>query len=352
MPNQHFLTTRDWSRAEIDALLDTASSFKREHPGPLLAGKSVALVFFNPSLRTRTSMELGVWRLGGHAVVLEPGKAAWPIEFAPGAIMDGDAEEHVREVARVLSSYCDLIAVRKFPGFQDWSVDRLDTAINAFAEHATVPVMNLETIEHPCQELAHALALRERLGTLENKKYVLTWTHHPKPLNTAVANSSLLIATKLGMDVTLLCPDDRYLLDERYMTASRDNAEAQGGSLTVSHDIDAAYEGADVVYAKSWGALPFYGNWASEKPIRDQNRHFIVDERKMARTNNALFSHCLPMRRNIKATDAVVDSPNSIVIEEAANRLPTQQAVMATLLNATTPTLAPTSTLKRKHTHA
>ncbi len=352
MLNHNFLTTRDWSRAEIDALLDTAASFKREHPGPMLSGKSVALVFFNPSLRTRTSMELGVWSLGGHAVVLEPGKAAWPIEFTPGAIMDGDAEEHVREVARVLSEYCDLIAVRKFPGFQDWSVDRLDTAINAFAEHATVPVMNLETIEHPCQELAHALALRERLGTLENKKYVLTWTYHPKPLNTAVANSSLLIATKLGMDVTLLCPDERYLLDERYMTASRKNAEAQDGSLTVTHDIDAAYEGADVVYAKSWGALPFYGNWSNEQPIRDQNRHFIVDERKMALTNNALFSHCLPMRRNIKATDAVVDSPNSIVIEEAANRLPTQQAVMATLLNTTTPALAPTSTPKRKHTHA
>jgi N-acetylornithine carbamoyltransferase len=334
MTNRDFLTTRDWSRTEIDALLEMASDFKRESPGGLLAGKSIALLFFNPSLRTRTSMELGAWQMGAHAVVLEPGKGAWPIEFGDGALMDGDAEEHVREAARVLSEYCDLIAVRKFPGFEDWSVDRLDAPIKAFAKHATVPVMNLETIEHPCQELAHALALRERLGSLEGKEYVLTWTYHPKPLNTAVANSSLLIATKLGMNVTLLCPDERYILDERYMTAAQENAAAQGGSLSVSHDIDGSYEGADVVYAKSWGALPFYGNWAEEKAIRDKHKQFIVDERKMALTNNALFSHCLPMRRNVKATDAVVDAPNSIIIEEASNRLPTQQAVMATLLGA------------------
>jgi N-acetylornithine carbamoyltransferase len=341
MTNPNFLTTRDWSRTEIDALLEMAASFKSGMPSRSLEGKTVALLFFNPSLRTRTSMEIGVWQMGGHAVVLEPGKAAWPIEFADGLVMDGDAEEHVREAARVLSEYCDLIAVRKFPGFQDWSADRLDAPIKAFAKHATVPVMNLETIEHPCQELAHALALRERLGSLEGKRYVLTWTYHPKPLNTAVANSSLLIATKLGMDVTLLCPDERYILDDRYMTAAGEIAHEQGGSLTVSHDIDTAYAGADVVYAKSWGALPFYGNWADEKPIRDASKHFIVDERKMAMTNNALFSHCLPMRRNIKATDAVVDSPNSLIIEEAANRLPTQQAVMATLLGAQKNTLTP-----------
>lgn len=334
MPHQHFLTTRDWSRPDIDALLSLAAEYKQRTPTGLLEGKSVALVFFNPSLRTRTSMELGAWQMGAHAVVLEPGKAAWPIEFNDGAVMDGDAEEHVSEAARVLSSYCDLIAVRKFPGFQDWSIDRLDTAINAFARHATVPVMNLETIEHPCQELAHALALQERLGDLQNKKYVLTWAYHPKPLNTAVANSSLLIASKLGMDVTLLCPDERFLLDGRYLHEAQQNADAQGGSLTISHDIDEAYADADVVYAKSWGALPFYGNWDAEKPIRDQHQHFMVDEHKMALTNNACFSHCLPMRRNMIASDAVADSPNSLIIEEASNRLPTQQAVMSTLLGA------------------
>lgn len=333
---KHFITTQDWSYDDLSALLTHASSLKRDPVQPLLKGKSVALVFFNPSLRTRTSFEIGAWQMGGHAVVLEPGAGAWEMAFGPGEVMDGSAEEHVSEAARVLSRYCDLIGVRCFPKFKDWSVDREDRVIRAFAQHATVPVINMETITHPCQELAHVLALRERFGTddLRGKKYVLTWTYHPRPLNTAVANSAALIATRAGMDVTLLCPDERYALDERYMDHAAKNAEAAGGSFTMSHDIDAAYGGADVVYAKSWGALPFFGNWEEEKPIRDANRHFIVDERKMSMTNNGVFSHCLPARRNIKATDAVMDGPNSLIIEEAENRLHVQKALMAALVGA------------------
>ncbi|CAM5563720.1 N-acetylornithine carbamoyltransferase OS=Rhodanobacter lindaniclasticus OX=75310 GN=argF'PE=3 SV=1 [Rhodanobacter lindaniclasticus] len=189
----------------------------------------------------------------------------------------------------------------------------------------------METITHPCQELAHALAMRERLGDLTKKKYVLTWTYHPKPLNTAVANSALLIATKMGMDVTLLCPTPDYVLDERYMAFGRLNAEQNGGSLKVSHDIEEAYAGADVVYAKSWGALPFFGRWEQEKPVREASKHFIVDEAKMALTHHGLFSHCLPLRRNVKATDAVMDAPYCFAIDEAENRLHVQKAVMATL---------------------
>jgi N-acetylornithine carbamoyltransferase len=331
---KHFLNTQDWSRAELDALLTQAALFKRNRLGNELKGRSIALVFFNPSLRTRTSFELGAFELGGHAVVLAPGKDAWPIEFDPGTVMDGDAEEHIAEVARVLSRYVDLIGVRAFPNFVDWSLDRQDKVLRGFAEHATVPVINMETITHPCQELAHAQALQERFGTqdLRGRKYVLTWTYHPKALNTAVANSALTIATRLGMDVTLLCPTPEYVLDERYMGWARQNAAESGGSLTVSHDIDSAYAGADVVYAKSWGALPYFGNWEAEKPVRDGFRHFIVDERKMALTNNGLFSHCLPLRRNVKATDAVMDSPNCIAVDEAENRLHVQKAVMAALV--------------------
>jgi N-acetylornithine carbamoyltransferase len=137
------------------------------------------------------------------------------------------------------------------------------------------------------------------------------------------------------MDVTLLCPNEQYLLDERYMGWAQQNVAESGGSLQVSHDIDAAYRDADVVYAKIWGALPFFGNWADEKPMRDEYKHFIVDERKMALTRDGgkgLFSHCLPLRRNVKATDGVMDSPNCIAIDEAENRLHVQKAVMARLL--------------------
>jgi N-acetylornithine carbamoyltransferase len=147
-----------------------------------------------------------------------------------------------------------------------------------------------------------------------------------------VANSALLIATRMGMDVTLLCPTPDYVLDERYMAFGRLNAEQNGGSLKVSHDIEEAYAGADVVYAKSWGALPFFGRWDEEKPIREANRHFMVDEQKMALTNHGLFSHCLPLRRNVKATDAVMDAPYCIAIDEAENRLHVQKAVMASLI--------------------
>jgi N-acetylornithine carbamoyltransferase len=332
MTLRHFITTQDFSRVELDALLEQAAAFKRDRIGDQLAGKSIALLFFNPSMRTRTSFELGAHQLGGHAIVLAPGKDAWPIEFELGTVMDGEAEEHVAEVARVLSRYVDLIGVRAFPKFRDWNEDRKDTVIRAFARHATVPVINMETITHPCQELAHVMALREHLRELRGRKYVLTWTDHPKPLNTSVANSALLIATRYGMDVTLLCPTPEYVLDERYMQAARENAEANGGSLRVSHDIEESYRGAHVVYAKSWGALPYFGRWEQEKPIRDAHRHFIVDEKKMALTNNAVFSHCLPLRRNVKATDAVMDSPRCIAIDEAENRLHVQKAVMAALV--------------------
>ena len=333
MTTRHFLSTQDWSRADLDALLAQAAAFKRTKAGRELAGKSIALLFFNPSMRTRTSFELGAFQLGGHAIVRAPGKDAWPIEFDVGAAMDGEAEEHVAEVARVLSRYVDLIGVRAFPKFQDWSVDREDRVIRAFAKYATVPVINMETITHPMQELAHILALQQHFGTtdLRGRKYVLTWTYHPKPLNTAVANSALQIATRYGMDVTLLCPTPDYVLDTRYMDFARANVAENGGSLSVSHDPDSAYRGAHVVYAKSWGALPYFGRWADEKPIRDAHKHFIVDERKMALTDGGVFSHCLPLRRNVKATDAVMDSTACIAIDEAENRLHVQKAVMAKL---------------------
>ena len=180
-------------------MLDDARALKAGLRGNELEGKTIGLLFFNPSLRTRTSFEIGARQLGGAAVILEPGKGAWPIAFEPGVVMDGDEEEHISEVARVLSRYCDLIGVRAFPKFQDWSKDREDRVVRSVAAYATVPVINLETITHPCQELALMLALQEKFGgQVDGKKFVLTWTYHPKPLNTAVANSALMIAARSG----------------------------------------------------------------------------------------------------------------------------------------------------------
>ena len=334
---KHFLNTADWSRAELQAMLDDAKAMKAAPFGDALKGKTVALLFLNNSLRTRTSFDVGAQQLGGHAVVLSPSGGMWPLEFEDGAVMDGEAEEHVKEAAKVLSRYCDMIGIRAFPKFVDWKEDRKDKILNAFARYADVPVINMETITHPCQEMAHVMALQERfdlddLGPMDGKKFVLTWTYHPKPLNTAVANSALMIAAKFGMKPTLLCPTEDYILDERYIEQASKDAGANGHALTITHDIDEAYDGADVVYAKSWGALPYFGNWAPEKPIRDAHKHFIVDADKMRKTNNALVSHCLPMRRNVKMTDAVFDGPTCIAYDEAENRLHVQKAIMKALV--------------------
>lgn len=307
---------------------------KRDPILPRLQGRTLALLFLNPSLRTRASFQIGAAQLGATAVVLEPGNGVWGIEFDPGKVMDGDAEEHIVEVASVLSRYCDLIAMRAFPGFKNWQYDRDDPLIKTLARHSRVPVINMETIIHPCQELALAMTLQEKLGALKGRKLCLTWTWHPQPLSTAVPNSIAMIATKLGMEVTLLCPNPDYVLDERFMKAAQENAAASGGRLTVSHEIEDGYTGADVVYASSWGALPYYGNPEKEWSLSRAYRRFIVDERKMALTNNAILSHSLPVRRNVEATDAIMDSPAWVAIDEAENRLHVQKALMLSLLRA------------------
>ena len=161
---RHFLNTFDWTRPELQSMVDEGRRLKASPYGNALEGKTVALLFLNNSLRTRTSFDVGANQLGGHAVVLSPSGGMWPLEFEDGAVMLDDAEEHVKEAAKVLSRYCDLIGIRAFPKFENWEEDRKDTILQAFATHADVPVINMETITHPCQELAHVMALQERLG--------------------------------------------------------------------------------------------------------------------------------------------------------------------------------------------
>jgi len=328
----HFLSTENWSQDDLQTILEQAKQLKEQPLNNTLKGKSIVMLFLNPSMRTRTSFQLGMQQLGGIAIVLQPGKDAWGIEFKPNVLMDGEAEEHIIEVAGVLSRYSDLIALRAFPSFTDWSDDRQDKLINALAKYASVPVVNMETIVHPCQELALMQTMQEKLGKVQNKKFVLTWAYHPKPLNTAVANSAALISTKFGMDVTLLCPDEHYLLDTHYMSKAQEFAKTYGGRFTVTHDIQEAYEGADFIYAKSWGSLDFYQDPVKDMAHRKQYQHFTVNQEKMAMTNNAYFSHCLPLRRNIQATDTVMDAAYCVAIDEAENRLHAQKALMMKLI--------------------
>ena len=329
-----FLSTIEMSREEIEQVLESALRFKRrEDDSKPLNGKSVALVFFNPSLRTRASMQVGIYELGGNAVVLEPGTTSWTLEHREGAVMDGDKTEHVVEFVRVLERYCVAIGVRTFAALKNWAEERTDPVLNSFAKYASVPIINLESaMHHPCQSLADMLTIREKLGA-ERKRVVLTWAWHPKPLPMAVPNSFALAAAQMGHDVVIAHPPE-YDLDEELIETSLRFASESGGSLEVTSDIDAAFSGAQVIYAKSWGAKNFYGNSEQETITRAQyRRKWIVNEEKMGRTNNAIFMHCLPVRRNVIVTDAVIDSPASVAIDEAENRLHVQKAVLARMLS-------------------
>src|SRR5215207_1063081 len=299
----HFLNTIALTRAQIDQLIDSALRFKRgEDRSQPLAGKSVALVFFNPSLRTRASMQVGIYELGGNAVILEPGTTSWTLEHREGVVMDGNKTEHLKEFVRVLERYVSAIGVRTFAELKDWETERTDPILNAFAEYASVPVINLESaMHHPCQAMADMMTIRERLGG-EKKKVLLTWAWHPKPLPMAVPNSFALAAAQFGHDLRIAHPKG-YELDEELLKEIETEAKTNGGSLEIKNDVFAAFDDAEVVYAKSWGSKNFYGNANKDIREREVYRHrWIVDEGKMARTDNAIFMHCLPVRRNVIVT--------------------------------------------------
>jgi N-acetylornithine carbamoyltransferase len=330
------ISTMDMTREQIEKLLEAALRFKSgDDQSKPLAGKSVALVFFNPSLRTRASMQVGIYELGGNAIVLEPGGTSWTLEHRDGAVMDSDKTEHVAEFVRVLERYCVAIGVRTFAALKDWKEERTDPILSAFARYASVPIINLESaMHHPCQSLADMLTIREKLGN-GRKRVVLTWAWHPKPLPMAVPNSFALAAAQMGHDLVIAHPRG-YDLDEELMDSSLQLATAAGGSLEITDDIDAAFSGAEVIYAKSWGSKEFYGKADEDIATRAQYRSkWIVDEEKMSRTKGAIFMHCLPVRRNVIVTDGVIDSAASVVIDEAENRLHVQKAILAAAAKGT-----------------
>lgn len=330
---KNFLTTAEFSRAELEAIIESAFKFKKgETTDKSLSGKSVALVFFNPSLRTRASMQIGIYELGGNAVILEPGNSSWTLEHRENIVMDSDKTEHLKEFVRVLERYVSAIGVRTFANLGNWEAERLDPILSAFEKYAGVPIINLESaMHHPCQSVADMMTIRERFGK-QKKKVLMTWAWHPKPLPMAVPNSFALAAAQFGHDLLIAHPKG-YELDEELMREIKKQAREKDGSVEISNDVSSSFENVEVVYAKSWGSKNFYG--AAKKDIefrRDLRNDWIVDEAKMKRTNDAIFMHCLPVRRNVIVTDGVIDSANSLVIDEAENRLHVQKAIMAKLI--------------------
>ena len=328
-----FITTQDFRPAELEGVITRARTFKHARPTALpLAGKSVALVFLNPSLRTRTSMELAVASLGGTPVTMNVGTDSWTLEHREGAVMNAGKTEHVKDAARVLSRLVDAIAVRSFAGLENLEDDLADPVISCFRRYAEVPILNMESaLYHPMQAMADLMTIIERRGIIKGAKVTLTWAPHPKPLPTAVANSFLIAVTQMGCDVTLARPPE-FPLPDRIMDGAARNAQASGGKLRVVTGLGEAYTGAQYVYAKSWGGLPYYGRWEEEKKARAERADWIVDERKMALTADAYFLHCLPVRRNVEVADGVLDGPKSAVYDEAENRLHVQTALLEAIL--------------------
>ncbi|ARA92103.1 acetylornithine carbamoyltransferase [Rhodothermaceae bacterium RA] len=324
----------DWHELD-DALwfdrIDAALRHHRDRTWSQKArGKSLGLVFFNPSLRTRTSMELAGVELGAHVTTINVGQGTWGFAWEDGVVMDGTEAEHIREAVGVLSRYYDALGVRVFASGTDYERDRDDVLLKTFAGAASVPVINLESaFYHPCQALGDAATLMTRFdGRVAGKRFVLAWATHPRPLPMAVPNSALLAAARLGMHVTVARPD-AYALDPGIMEQARRHAASLGGSVEETNDLDAACDGADVVYAKAWAGPLRYTDPDREASLRTETyRDWRITAARMARTRNGAFMHCLPVRRNVVVDDAVLDGPHAIHLLQAEFRLHAQKAIL------------------------
>ena len=307
----------------LDAALKEAMEVKRtpfawKHLGE---NKTIMLVFFNSSLRTRLSSQKAALNLGMNPIVLNIGQDSWKLETELGVVMDGDKSEHLREAIPVMASYCDIIGVRSFAGLSDREFDYAETVLSQFLEFSGKPVISLESATvHPCQAFADLITIEEHRSS-KRPKVVLTWAPHPKALPQAVPNSFAEWMNAADVDFVITHPHG-YELDPRF-----------AGNAKVEYDQFKALEGADFVYAKNW-SCPGVTNPADYGKSLSRDMAWTVDAAHMAVTNNAYFMHCLPVRRNMIVTDEVIDSDRSLVIPEAANRVVSAQVVMKRMLEA------------------
>ncbi|MBU2525276.1 MAG: N-acetylornithine carbamoyltransferase [Bacteroidetes bacterium] len=276
--------------------------------------KTLGMLFFNPSLRTRLSTQKAAIHLGMNVMVMNFTGEGWTLEFEDGAVMNGGSSEHIKEAAAVISQYCDVLAIRAFAGLVDRDKDYAETVLNGFAQYATIPIVNMESAAgHPLQALADAITMEE-LKPAHRPKVVLSWAPHPKALPQAVANSFVEMMQLQDADFVITHPKGYEL-----------NPAVVKGSV-VEYDQEKAFENADFIYTKNWSAYHDYGKVLSTDPA------WMVTAEKMKLTNHAYFMHCLPVRRNVIVTDAVLDSPQSVVIQQAHNRTFAAQLVLKKIL--------------------
>lgn len=330
---RHLTSLEDLSASELSELLDLSLSIKRSEATPALAGRSIGLLFFRGSLRTRTSFEVATHQLGGHTVNLTASSDFWELEAESGSVMDGRAPEHVKDAARVLSRYVDALAIRPAPLEQSWELDRRDTGIRAWTENSDVPVINMESaLWHPLQALADLMTMRETLGKLRGKKLAIVWTHSPTPASPAVVHSLLRGAVREGMEVSIAHPPG-YDLDAGVLGQANELA-AETGVKILSQSREAAADGAHIVYARSWQSLETYGNPTLAASRRSRTGDWRIDANLMARGTDAHLMHAMPVRRNLEITDEVLDGETSLIYQQAENRLHSQKALLVKLLGS------------------
>ena len=315
---RHFTSIKQLE--DLGAALE-AAKYVKENPyadQELGKNKTLLMIFFNSSLRTRLSTQKAALNLGMNVIVLDVNQGAWKLETERGVIMDGDKPEHLLEAVPVMGSYCDVIGVRAFAGLQDRDYDYAETIINQFIQYSGKPVFSMEAAtRHPLQTLADLLTIEEHKKTAK-PKVVLTWAPHPKALPQAVPNSFAEGINMTDYEFVITHPEG-YELDPEFV-----------GRAKVEYDQRKAFEGADFIYAKNWSAYSGenYGK------VLCSDRDWTVDAEKMALTNNAFFMHCLPVRRNMIVTDEVIESPQSQVIPEAANRVVSAQTILKEILKS------------------
>lgn len=338
LKGRSFLSIKDFSKEEIEVFMQTATRLKQERnmgiKHHILEDKAIFLIFYNRSLRTRNSFETGIMHLGGHANYLSSDKVYTPK-------MEGEEEafvtERVSDVARVLSRYGEGIAIRIFGKYTNWEYGKGDQYLREFASWSKIPVINLENDKyHPCQGLADLLTMKEKKGDLKEKKIVISWAYSPsskKPM--AVPHSMALGSSLFGANIVIAQPKE-FNLDPDVMSKVEENIEKFGGSLEVTHDMVEAFTDADVVYPKSYPVLNYLkpynekSDFAKMNKVFEKYRNWKTTQDIMARAkDDCIYMHCLPADRGFEVSDEVMDGSNSVVFDQAENRLHAQKAIMA-----------------------
>ncbi|MCO6501011.1 MAG: N-acetylornithine carbamoyltransferase [Vicingus serpentipes] len=304
--------------ADVNALLKKALAIKAAPLADQQYGKdkTLGLLFFNPSLRTRLSSQKAAMNLGMNVMVMNLNGDGWSIELADGTVMNQGTQEHIKEAAGVISQYCDIIGIRTFASLTDKEEDYQETILNKFIAHATVPVISLESATlHPLQSFADVITIAEHKKK-DTPKVVLTWAPHPRALPQAVANSFVEWMKEADVELVITHPKG-YELSAQFTEG-----------VTITNNQDEAFKDADFIYAKNWSSFEDYG--ATQSGLND----WTVTKEKMALTNNGKFMHCLPVRRNVVVSDEVIDSDNSLVLEQANNRTFSAQTVLLEMLKS------------------